>query len=329
VPPEGTLLSVEGSLVGIESQSTRQGTAALFTQTSFYSNRVFVPLNGCALNADLDLPCFYCVHSVSGTAGTDFLELAAKLEPHVKFYGIQAPPALMSKIEFGGSIESIATYYADALNEFQPKGVLNIGGYCVGAVIALAMVNHLLEKGREIGPLVAIDGVPENTPFALARWKPRYWAEFAHNAYLRIRGRSIGSVAKSIFGNLSAIAKNMLSGDRTEKFGAGYSIESVIDLSRFPPVHVSFIKRLFSAIFEYTVSDFSGDVVVYEASVKRTMLLPQIGRIWRKLAPRAEVVALTGTHHRILREPCVDTLAADLLERIKKAGHSQPSAPPP
>jgi thioesterase domain-containing protein len=305
------------------------GTAALFTQTSFYSNRAFVPLNNCALNAEPDLPRFYCVHSVSGTAGTDFLELASKLDPHVRFFGIQAPPALMPKLEFGNTIESIAAYYADALNEFQPKGPLYIGGYCVGAVIALAMIDHLRAKGREVGLLVAIDGVPENTPFALARWRPRYWAEFAQNAYLRVRGRSISSVALSICSNLLAIAKNMLRGNRVQKFGAGYSIESVIDLSRYPAVHVSFIKRLFNAIFQYTATQFSGDVVVYEAAVKRTLPFPQIGRIWRNLAPRAEVVPILGTHHRILREPCVDTLAADLLERIKKAGKAPPAALPP
>jgi thioesterase domain-containing protein len=314
----------QGSLVTVTSESIGHSTAALFTGTSTFSRRVFVPLNIGATKKECGLPNFYCVHSASGTAGTDFLELAEKLEPHVAFYGIQAPPALMPDTEFGKCIDSIAAYYADALNDFQPAGRLHIGGYCIGAVIALAMVNKLLKRGREVGPLVAIDGVPENTPFAITCWRRRYWAEFAHNAFLRarhpqlVRSRSIHSLAMSIRNNLSGIAKNVLGMNRAQRFGGGYSIESIFDVSRYSAVHISFINRLLSAIFEYTPTEYFGEVVVYEAAIRPPLFPPQVGRIWRNLAPQAEVVSIIGTHHYIMREPYVDALARDLLKRMRR-----------
>jgi thioesterase domain-containing protein len=286
-----------------------------------------VPLNKCTPNHDQSLPHFYFVHSVSGSAGTHYLELAKKLAPHIRVHGIQAPPVLMSDIEFGKSIESIAAFYADALDEFQPEGTLYIGGYCAGAVIALAMAGSLRSRGREVGPLVAIDGAPENTPFALARWRKGYWVEFAQNVFLRasqpkligdrsIRDGSTGSMGSTIRRKLSAITKSILGMNRAQKFDGGFSIESILDVSRYPAVQLSFIERLFNAIFEYTASHYHGEVVVYEAALKPFLALPQIGRIWRNLAPRAQVIPITGTHSCMMRTPYVDALAKDLLTRI-------------
>jgi enterobactin synthetase component F len=139
-----------------------RNTAALFARASRNSERVILPINDCALGDDSSKSSFYCVHSISGIAGTDFLDLARRLDPTVRFFGIQAPPKEMQNPRFGGSIESIAAHYADSVDEFQPVGPLVLGGYCAGAVIALAMAEKLRSQGREVGPLLAINGVPEN-----------------------------------------------------------------------------------------------------------------------------------------------------------------------
>src|ERR1700729_4646003 len=159
-----------------------RNTHALFAHASRTSKRTIVPINDCALESVAPRPAFYCVHSASGVAGTDFLDLAQRLEPAIRFYGIQAPPKQMPDTEFGNSVDSIAEYYAEALVRFQPTGPLLIGGYCVGAVIALAMVNKLRALGRDVGPLLAIDGAPENAGAAMSRWQPRYWLELARHA---------------------------------------------------------------------------------------------------------------------------------------------------
>jgi thioesterase domain-containing protein len=306
-----------------------RNTSALFARAARNSNAI-VPINDCALSPDAQRPTLYCVHSASGVAGTDFLDLANRLDPTIRFFGIQAPPRQMPDVDFGNSVESIADYYAEALVKFQPTGPFVLGGYCVGAVIALAMANNLRARGREVGPLFAIDGVPENTNVALHRGKPQYWLEMAGNVrgWMShgdlMRNRTLRSLIWSISNNAIAISKGAMGLKRGQKIGGGYAIEGIMDVSQYEPAHKSFVNRLFQALFAYAPKGYSGDVVVYEATVKPLLYLPQIGRIWRKFAPRAEVVEIIGTHISMMHDPYVEALATDLRKRTVEffAGYS-------
>jgi thioesterase domain-containing protein len=303
------------------AEQTRN-TNVLFARVSRNSGQVILPINDSARGGDPKIPAFYCVHSVSGAAGTDFLDLAQRLDPAVRFYGIQAPPKQMDDERFGRTIESMAAQYADALVEFQPSGQFVLGGYCVGAVVALAMAKNLRTRGRGVGPLIAIDGAPENTGPVLHRWTPRYLLELARN--LRgwivhadlIRSRSVDSLIWSISNNASAIAKGIIGLKRGQKLGGGYSISGIMDVSRYAPAQKSFINRLIAALFSYVPTEYSGDVVVYEAKVTRLLYLSQIGRMWSQFAPQSEIVHIVGTHISMMREPYVDALANDLRRRI-------------
>jgi hypothetical protein len=115
---------------------------------------------------------------------------------------------------------------------------------------------------------------------------------------------------------MSALGKGALGLSRGQKIGGGYTVEGIMDVSRYQPDHKLFINRLFNALFAYVPSSYSGDVVVYEATVKPLLHLPQIGRIWRKFAPRAQIVEVVGTHIAMMHEPYVDALAKDLQSRI-------------
>ena len=299
-----------------------RNTNALFAHATRNSERAIVPINDCALDSATPRPAFYCVHSASGVAGTDFLDLARHLEPTIRFYGIQAPPKQMPDLKFGSSVDSIADYYANALMKFQPSGAILLGGYCVGAVIALAMADKLRALGRDVGPLLVIDGVPENTGEAMSRWQPRYWLEMLRNirGWLShadlMRNRTLRSLLWSISNNASAIGKGAIGLKRGQKFGGGYAIEGIMDVSRYPPVHKSFVNRLFEALFAHTPKSYPGEVVVYEATVKPLLYLPQIGRIWKKFVRQTEVVEIVGTHISMMHEPYVPALANDMRARI-------------
>jgi thioesterase domain-containing protein len=230
----------------------------------------------------------------------------------------------MQDVKFGSSVESIADHYAEALVKFQPKGPFVLGGYCVGAIIALEMANNLRARGREVGPLFVIDGVPENTGVTLPRWTRRNWVDLARN--LRgwlvhgdlMRTRTLRSLAWSLTNNAYAIAKAAIGLKRGEKLGGGYSIEGMMDLSPYQPPHRLFIDRLFAALFAYVPRGYSGSVVVYEAKITPLLYLPQIGRTWRNFTPQAEVVDIVGTHVGMMREPYVDALANDMRMRISE-----------
>ena len=297
-------------------------TSALFARLPLNSERVIIPMNESAVTSDMRRPAFYCVHSASGVAGADFSELAQGLEPIVRFYGIQAPPKQIADSKFGETVESIATHYSDALVKFQPTGPFVLGGYCLGAVIALAMAENLRARGRVVGPLVAIDGVPENTGIALRRWNPYYWIELFRdlpgwmNHGDLMRSRTLRSLAWSLTNNAHAIGKRLMGLKRGEKFGGGYAIEGIMDVSTYPPAHRSFINRLFAAMFAYVPRPYSGNIVVYEAKITPLLYLPLIGRTWRRFASQAEVIGIVGTHISMLREPYVNALAKDLRARL-------------
>jgi thioesterase domain-containing protein len=305
-------------------------TTALFAQASRNSARVIIPINECALQMDQQRPAFYCVHSASGVVGADFADLAHALDPDFRFYGIQAPPKQITDSKFGESVKSVADHYAEALVNFQPNGPFVLGGYCLGAVIALAMAESLRVRGREVGLLVAIDGVPENTGIALRRWNPHYWLELFRNlpGWMNhgdlMRSRTLRSLVWSLTNNAYAIGRRMMGLKRGEKFGGGYAIEGIMDVSNYPPAHRSFINRLFAAMFAYVPPHYSGKIVVYEAKITPLLYLPLIGRTWRRFASQSEIIGIVGTHISMLREPYVNALAKDLRARLAEFFAARP-----
>jgi thioesterase domain-containing protein len=68
----------------------------------------------------------------------------------------------------------------------------------------------------------------------------------------------------------------------------------------------------------YAPEKYSAEVVVYEASVTPLLYLPQLGRIWRNLAPQAQIVSIIGTHIGMMHEPYVAALAQDISARAVK-----------
>jgi hypothetical protein len=113
-----------------------------------------------------------------------------------------------------------------------------------------------------------------------------------------------------------AIGKGAMGLKRTEKLGGGYAIDRVMDLSLYPAAQRLFINRLFSAMFSYFPEAYPGEVIVYEAKVAPLLYLPQVGRTWRNVAPRSEIVGIVGTHIGIMHDPYVSALADDLRARI-------------
>jgi len=289
-----------------------------------------MPINERALRKQDVSPAFYCVHDITGGALSEFAQLASHLDRTTRFFGIQAPASLMPDPDFAGSIKAIAAHYAEVLQEFQPEGPLFLGGFCAGAIIALEIAQRLQASRRNIALLVAIDAVPENTCAELRPWHPHYVLSLMRNVpgWFKhgglIREKDSHSLPRRCWNNVIAIGKAVLGRQHNQSLHGGYSIAGLMNLARYSPVQRQFINRLYSACFDYAPKPYSGNVVVYEANVKPLFHLPQLASRWHGFAPQAEVVAITGTHLSMMRDPYVDQMARDLQQRIAVLTSEQP-----
>jgi len=308
-----------------------RNTSALFARVSRNSERVIVPINDCALTGNTTLPAFYCVHDVTGGALADFVALALHLETSVRFYGVQLPPKKMQDVTFGGSIESIAEYYVDALSKFQQDGSLFVGGFCAGAIVALEIAQKMRAKGRDVRLLVAFDAVPENTSADLRPWNPNYLMGLARNlpgwfvhGGLK-KQKDSHSLLRRFANNAISLGKVVMGRKPSEKMRGGFAIDSLMNLSRYPPDQRSFINRFYEACFAYFPKPYPDDIVLYEAKITPLLHLPQLASRWRGIAPRSQSVGISGTHLSMMREPHVGEMARDLGKRIASRFSEQPT----
>ncbi|WP_158258567.1 thioesterase domain-containing protein [Rhodopila globiformis] len=312
--------AVVPSIVG-RTTNNNSALLALFSRASRKSERVVIAVDSGNVEDDGRRPNFYCVHALSGAGGMDFCHLARHM-PAVRLYGIQAPPARMADSRFGASVEAIADYYAHHLALFQPSGPFLLGGWSAGAIIALKIARNLRARGRDVDLLVAIDAGPENTNAGYPRWHPMYLWELVCNIpaclynenVLRIT--ALRPIARRIGSKAVYAAQIGLAAGSRNATATGYKVAGLIDLSRYPEDQQSFIKRLYNALLAYTPQTYPGRVIAYEARVKPLLHLPQVGRIWRQIAPRSIVVPVDGTHLSIMRDNHVRALAQHLQGQI-------------
>lgn len=304
------------------SPNNAGASRALFAMASRNSERTIIPINDSAARKDCTSPAFYCIHSISGAVGSDFVQLARQIEPAVRFFGVQAPPKMVRDPAFGATVESIAAYYCDAIGQQQPSGSILLGGWSAGAAIALEMAQMFRARGRDVGLLVALDGAPENTKGPLAAWDPRYLWAFGIGLYGWCLGAGLPEkTLKAIAQRLTKTAigfgaRVAARATGTSRAALGHPVEGFLDYGRYPPEQGRFMVRLYDAIMAHKPSAYSGPVVVYEAKLNAPRPLPQFGRAWRKIAPQAQIVPINGNHLTIVSEPQVTELALNLRTRL-------------
>ena len=66
------------------------------------------------------------------------------------------PPMLKQALSIKQLKKGAAAYLVELL-EFQPQGPYQLGGYCMGGVIALEMARQLRAQGRQVNLLLLID----------------------------------------------------------------------------------------------------------------------------------------------------------------------------
>lgn len=262
---------------------------------------------------------FFCVHSLTGKA-TDYVPLAQKLGPDQPFFAFQIPPAQRAP-GFGGqivpaAIPAIARRYVDAIIARRPTGAVALGGWSIGAIIALEMAQQLRAQGRQVPLLVAIDMIPWNHGFPPGTRMLRAADTLLHSAsWLSshqlvkdgIRTRALLARARV---KLRAIAARLGGMAPTAKEDV---VGDLVNVTRYAPAHVALMEELFAAAQAYVPARYDGPVQVYAA--KSEVSLNHLARLrwgWRHIAPASQIAAMPGAHQTLFNGPEGERLAAHL-----------------
>jgi thioesterase domain-containing protein len=266
---------------------------------------------------------FFCVHSLTGKA-TDYVPLSQRLGPEQPFFSLQIPPANRSP-DYGGliapcSIPAIAAHYIEAIDDRRPHGPIVLGGWSIGAVIALEMARQLKTDGRAVALLVAFDMIPWNYAFPPGSGMARALATLAHApAWLAahqlvkngIEWRALAGRAGIKWASLAARLAGRPCAAQEESVG------DLVDISKYAPAHLALMEQLFETAQAYVPGRHDGPVQVYAAGSEVALShLTTLRWGWRHIAPDARVSAMRSAHHTLFNGQEGDRLAAHLGERL-------------
>jgi len=266
---------------------------------------------------------FFCIHSLTGKA-TDYVPLAQRLGPEQPFFSIQIPPIHRSP-DYGGliaplSIPAIASHYVEAITAVRSDGPIALGGWSIGAIIALEMAQQLRSHGRDVALLVAIDMIPWNHSFprgsSVARaldtalYSPAWFGshQLVKNG---LRLRALMARARIKLASLTARLAGRPIAPKEEKVG------DLVDISRYAPAHVALMEQLFASAHAYVPQCYDGPVQVYAARTEVALgHLTKLRWGWRRIAPRSRVTTMPGAHQTLFNGPEGGALAAQLAQQL-------------
>jgi amino acid adenylation domain-containing protein len=92
-----------------------------------------------------------------------YAKLTDHLDPEQPFYGLRIPG--VDDLVEPASIEEIAAQHVREIQAIQPTGPYQIGGSCIGGVVAFEIAQQLLAQGQTISRLVLVD----------SRYPSKFW----------------------------------------------------------------------------------------------------------------------------------------------------------
>ena len=276
-----------------------------------------------ALNDQGDRIPFFCVHSLTGKA-TDYVQLARQLGCEQPFYSIQIPAANRSP-DLGGligpfSIPALAKHYVDAINEFHPQGPVALGGWSIGAIIALEMAQQLRAHGRDVPLLVAIDMIPWNHGFpprsSIARRVDiaMHCIPWLASHQLVKDGLRLDELNKRTRIKIASLAARLAGRPIPPK---EEQVSDLVDISKYAPAHVALMEQLFECAKAYVPRRYDGKVQIYVARTE--VALTHQSRLrwgWRHIAPHSRIETVSGAHQTLFDGPKAENLTTHLAAQL-------------
>jgi amino acid adenylation domain-containing protein len=252
---------------------------------------------------------FFCVHPAGGHV-LCYQPLSQLLGNHQPFYGLQAQGFNPGETVFT-TVEEMAEFYVNEIQQFQPQGPYQIGGWSFGGVVAFEIAQQLIEKGQEVSLLGLLD------PWVPILLDPNKKID---NLYLT---GALSRYFGGIFGTDNLVNDKELK-DVSPENKIEYIVEKAEKLGLFPPEDSREKNRRFvdvlvgtlKATYAYKRRYYPGKVTVFRPQERHLHATdPQL--VWVELyavldAAEIELVNISGNHYSMMKSPHLGTLAQGL-----------------
>ena len=252
---------------------------------------------------------FFCVHSL-GANLLSYRKLAALSGPGQQFYGLQ-PYGLDGRDEPQTSIYDMARSYLVEVRRVQPEGPYQIGGVCLGGVIAFEMAQQLRAQGQQVCLLLLIDSdypaIPEHL-HCRSRWLTSLDSHLGEVLRLPVPEQLTYLITHTGIA-AQKIATRWLPRRLREKNES--SLTRAIN---------RVIHSHFNAAINYTPKSYPGKVTLFCSSHRSTRSYEDRRLAWSKVATAGlEVHLVPGDHMSMMEEPNVQILAGLLRACLERA----------
>lgn len=267
------------------------------------------------INEDGEKPPFFMIHGLGGGI-FDYYRLKAHLPEGHPFYAIQAPLTPCA------DLITMATTYVEAIREVQPKGPYNLGGYCLGAVVAFEMAQQFKEDGEEVALLALVDSSPPRRPLG---GNPAVLGSMLKQRvqhFISSDAKERRSFLRNKSTNIAKRARRLLNlGGSTEQ-GFAAEAEDHLDLNGYPQAYREIVRVHFRALRDYKPKGYAGPAFVFGADDDHwTRQDPTLG--WGDwITGDLTKIDISGDHHTTLQEPHIGDLGRKLAQTLLSSNPS-------
>jgi amino acid adenylation domain-containing protein len=256
------------------------------------------------IQAGAEKPPLFCVHPVGGNI-LEYYTFANYLGQDRPIYGLQSQ-GLDGKHQPFRSIENMAKHYIQEIQTVQPHGPYFLTGYSFGGLVAFEMAQQLRSRGEEIGLLALLDSSAPSLP----NIRP---------SFTQSLGIHISNLCQLTFKEQSSYILDRVTYRFSSKNEEDFLAKSLYKLGDLTPQLLNVLNCNIQAGEDYIAKKYSGKMVLFRCQVQdlEHYLHPEFG--WSDLVDGGvDIHPIPGPHFRMLKEPRIRFLAAELKLCIQK-----------
>lgn len=211
------------------------------------------------------------------------------------------------------SLEQLAVFYADSIQQFPDDDAITLVGYCIAGVLAREAAIQLQRRGRVVKSLIMID--PPDPAKSLARLRPDPLVRLLSREFHRWRFHSRRLLALSFsdaLAYLGSSARGVVSrrnyGKSKRAYAAAISSDDALPDQFNSSYHMSVAAFLNSVPAEYSGSAY----VIRPADAARGAFSGANARWQELIAGGIQVIQVPGDSNTMWQEPAVKYLAAEI-----------------